>query len=183
MSRLFGLLAVVLGLTTPAGATEGQAIDLDALAMTAIDGQPLALGTFRGRAVLVVNTASRCGFTPQYAGLQQVWERYRDRGLIVLGIPSNDFGNQEPGSEGEIRHFCEVNFVVDFPMLARQRVRGPDAHPIYRWAARQTGPLGVPRWNFHKLLIGRDGRLVDWFSSTTAPDAARVTGAIERALR
>lgn len=147
-----------------------------------IDGQPLPLSAYRGSVLLVVNTASQCGFTGQYAALQQLWRSYRERGLVVLGVPSNDFGGQEPGSEAEIKTFCEVNFDVDFPMTAKARVRGDDAHPFFRWAAQQAGPLGVPRWNFHKYVIATDGRLVDWFATTTAPDAGRVRAAIEAQL-
>ncbi len=147
-----------------------------------IDGAPLSMAQFDGRAVLVVNTASRCGFTRQYAELQTVWERYRDRGLVVLGVPSNDFGGQEPGTEAEIKEFCEVNFNVDFPMTAKVQVRGEQAHPFYAWAADRLGAAAAPRWNFHKYLIDRDGQLVDWFSTPTPPTAPPVIGAIETVL-
>ncbi len=151
-------------------------------AFTSIDGEPLPLSRFRGRAVLVVNTASFCGFTPQYTALQGLWERYRDRGLVVLGVPSNDFGGQEPGSEAEIKAFCRVNFAIDFPLTGKTVVRGDGAHPFYRWAAAELGMLAKPRWNFHKYLIGPDGRLEAWFSTITAPDAAKVVRAIEAVL-
>lgn len=149
---------------------------------TSIEGAPLPLGDFKGKVVLLVNTASRCGFTPQYAGLQALWERYRDRGLVVLGVPSNDFGGQEPGSEAEIKQFCEVNFNVDFPLTSKERVVGQAAHPFYRWAAGQLGFGAKPRWNFHKYLIGPEGKLVDWFTTTTGPTAPRVIRAIEAQL-
>jgi len=118
-----------------------------------IDGGPLPLSGFKGRAVLLVNVASRCGFVRQYDGLQALWEKYRARGLVVLGVPSNDFGGQEPGSEAEIKKFCEVNFNVDFPMTAKVAVSGEGAHPFYRWAAGELGEESKPRWNFHKYLI------------------------------
>jgi len=153
-----------------------------AFAFTAIDGGPLPLKDFAGKAVLVVNTASRCGFTPQYEGLQALWEAYRDRGLVVLGVPSNDFGGQEPGSEAEIKQFCEVNFAIDFPMTAKAQVKGADAHPFYVWAGERAGIAGRPRWNFHKYLIGPDGRFVDWFATTTPPSAARLRAAVEAVL-
>lgn len=173
-------LAVCIGLSTPGRAASDQtAYDF---AFTTIDGAPLPLSDFRGKALLVVNTASQCGFTPQYEGLEKLWQDYRDRGLIVLGVPSNDFGGQEPGSEAQIKEFCEVNFAVDFPMTAKAHVRGEDAHPFYRWAATQVGMLGVPRWNFHKYLIAADGRLVDWFATTTSPDAARLRAAVQQNL-
>lgn len=149
---------------------------------TSIEGQPLPLKTFSGKAVLVVNTASRCGFTPQYADLQAVWERYRERGLVVLGVPSNDFGGQEPGTEAEIKRFCKVNFAVDFPMTAKVHVKGDEAHPFYKWAKQRLGALAQPRWNFHKYLISPDGELVDWFSTITSPSAEKVTRAIEQHL-
>lgn len=151
-------------------------------AFTSIEGEPLPLSAFEGQVVLVVNTASRCGFTGQYADLQSVWQSYRDRGLVVLGVPSNDFGGQEPGTEAEIKTFCEVNFDVDFPMTAKVKVTGGGAHPFYKWAAQELGALAKPRWNFHKYLIGRDGRLTDWFSTPTAPTSRKVRRAIEAQL-
>lgn len=149
---------------------------------TSIEGEPLPLSRFKGKAVLVVNTASLCGFTHQYGDLQQTWERYRDRGLVVLGVPSNDFGGQEPGTAAEIKKFCEINFDVDFPMTTKVRVKGAKAHPFYRWSAQTLGSDATPRWNFHKYLIGPDGRLVDWFSTQTKPTSAKVTKAIEAQL-
>lgn len=159
-----------------------QRLDWTSLPLPAISGGQVEAQTLKGKVVLVVNTASQCGFTPQYQGLEGLWRDYRDRGLVVLGVPSNDFGSQEPGSNAEVASFCEINYGVDFPLLEKQVVTGSAAHPFYRWAAERTGPLGVPRWNFHKILVGRDGRLVDWFASTTAPDAARLRAAIDKAL-
>lgn len=153
-----------------------------AFTFRALDGSELPLRHFRGAALLVVNTASRCGFTPQYKGLQDLWRDYRGRGLVVLGVPSNDFGGQEPGSAGEIRNFCETRFAVDFPLAEKARVRGSDAHPFYQWAARQRGPWASPLWNFHKYLVAPDGRLADWFSTLTRPDSPRLHDAIERIL-
>ena len=146
---------------------------------SSIDGSPLPLSSYEGKLLMVVNTASRCGFTHQYADLQELWERYRDRGLVVLGVPSNDFGGQESGTESEIKEFCEVNFAIDFPMTSKVHVKGDEAHPFYRWAAAELGFTAVPRWNFHKYVIAPDGRLVDWFASTTAPNADRVQRVIE----
>tara|TARA_R110000868_G_scaffold129873_2_gene339143 strand:- start:177 stop:734 length:558 start_codon:yes stop_codon:yes gene_type:complete len=147
-----------------------------------IEGEPLSMQEYTGKAVLVVNTASFCGFTKQYEGLQALWERYRERGLVVLGVPSNDFGSQEPGTAAEIKEFCEVNFAVDFPMTEKQVVTGDRAHPFYRWAAQELGALSKPRWNFYKILIAPDGKAVDWFASTTEPSSAKLTKAVEAAL-
>ncbi len=159
-----------------------DALDWASLPLPAIDGGTLAPDAFRGKAVLVVNTASQCGYTGQYEGLQKLWAGRRDRGLVVLGVPSNDFGGQEPGSNAQVASFCEVNYGVDFPLMEKQTVTGPQAHPLYRWAAAVTGPQGVPRWNFHKILIGRDGRLVEWFGSPVTPESAALTAAVDKAL-
>ena len=180
--KLVGILIAVMMMVSsgPAGAQSVKTAH--AFGFTSIEGAPLPLETFKGKAVLVVNTASRCGFTHQYADLQAVWERYRERGLVVLGVPSNDFGGQEPGSESDIKEFCEVNFDVDFPMTSKVHVKGDAAHPFYRWAADELGFAAKPRWNFHKYLIAPDGRLVDWFATTTSPTAERATRAIEAHL-
>ncbi|MCF8533025.1 MAG: glutathione peroxidase [Reyranella sp.] len=135
------------------------------MSLESIGGGPLPTTDYRGKVVLLVNTASQCGFTGQYKGLEALWRRYKDQGLVVLGVPSNDFGGQEPGTAEEIKRFCEASFDVTFPLADKQVVSGPDAHPLYRWAAAQTGALGTPQWNFHKILIGRDGRIIDWFSA------------------
>lgn len=147
-----------------------------------IDGQPLPLATFKGKAVLVVNTASQCGFTPQYKGLEALYDRYGAQGLIVLGVPSNDFGGQEPGQNSDIKNFCETTFDVSFPLTEKAHVTGADAHPFYKWAAEKMGVVAKPRWNFHKYLIGPDGALVDWFSTVTEPTSPRITKAIETLL-
>ena len=146
-----------------------------------IEGGSLPLAQFAGRPVLLVNTASMCGFTPQYEALQRVWEQYRDRGLVVLGVPSDDFGRQEYKTSGEIKSFCEINYGIDFPMTEKVKVKGPDAHPYYQWV-RSQGGLKVPRWNFHKHVIDADGNLVEWFASTTSPDSRKVTDTIEKLL-
>ena len=149
---------------------------------TAIDGAPLPLSGFKGKPVLVVNTASQCGLTPQYSGLESLWSKYKDKGLVVLGVPSNDFGAQEPGTEDEIRTFCETRFSVDFPMTAKTVVKGEGAHPFYQWAKKELGEPAEPKWNFHKLLVGKDGEILDAFGSRTEPLDSAVTAAIEQAL-
>jgi glutathione peroxidase len=152
------------------------------IAFTGIDGKPLPLAAWRGKAILVVNTASECGYTPQYTGLQALWRKYRDRGLVVLGVPSNDFGGQEPGSEAAIKTFCEKNYGVDFPLTAKVATGGAGAHAFYRRIAEEVGEAAPPKWNFHKYLFGADGELVDSYSSSVAPESARLTKDIEAAL-
>ena len=146
-----------------------------------IEGGELRLADYVGKVILLTNTASMCGFTPQYQALQTVWEEYGARGLVVIGVPSRDFGGQEYGSNSRIKQFCEINYRIDFPMTEAVKVRGEDAHPYYRWA-RDQGRMMTPRWNFYKHLIDAEGRIVDWFASTTAPDSRRVKAAIEAIL-
>tara|TARA_E500000318_G_scaffold65462_2_gene60477 strand:- start:5328 stop:5885 length:558 start_codon:yes stop_codon:yes gene_type:complete len=171
---LFGLIAMPAG---QAGATNAHDFSF-----ISIEGDPLSMKDYTGKAVLVVNTASFCGFTKQYEGLQALWDRYRERGLVVLGVPSNDFGAQEPGTAAEIKEFCAVNFAVDFPMTEKQAVSGKEAHPFYRWAAKELGPLSKPRWNFYKILINAEGKAIDWFASTTTPSSAKLIKAVEAIL-
>jgi glutathione peroxidase len=173
-----GVLLLVGGavMSGEAGAVDRTAFDFR---MDAIEGGPLDLGGFRGRPMLVVNTASFCGYTPQYAGLQRLHDRFGGQGLVVLGVPSNDF-NQESADAATIRQFCETNFNVTFPMTMPARVRGPQAVPLFGFLAAQAG--GPPRWNFHKYLVARDGRTVRGFPTATAPDASALVQAIEAAL-
>ena len=161
------------------GATGMTAHDFE---LTGIDGTPMPLKQYKGKVLLLVNTASQCGFTPQYADLEKVYKQYREPGLVVLGVPSNDFGGQEPGTAAQIKEFCEVNFDIDFPLADKQVVKGPNAHPLYRWIAAELGEDALPKWNFHKYLIGADGRLVEGFATPVKPTDAKVTKAIELAL-
>lgn len=149
---------------------------------TTIDGHDRPLGAYAGKVALVVNTASQCGFTPQYSALEAVYKKYKDKGLVVVGVPSNDFGGQEPGSNAEIKKFCEGNYDVDFPLTTKYDVKGDTAHPFYKWAAATGGDAAVPKWNFHKLLIGPNGDLITEFPTKTKPDAPDVTKAIEASL-
>jgi glutathione peroxidase len=149
---------------------------------TSIDGDSLPFEAWRGRPVLVVNTASYCGYTPQYSDLEALWQRYRARGLVVLGVPSNDFGAQEPGSAAEIKRFCAAGYAVEFPLTEKSRVIGGEAHPFYKWIAAELGEAGAPRWNFHKYLVGPDGQLAGTWPSQVAPSDKRITAEIERLL-
>jgi glutathione peroxidase len=148
-----------------------------------IDGQPLPMSSFKGKAVLVVNVASQCGLTPQYSGLEELWKAKKGDGLVVLGVPANDFGAQEPGTEKEIKTFCETRFSVDFPMTAKEHVIGGEAHPLYKWIAGELGEGAAPKWNFHKYLIGKDGSIAGTFGSRTEPMAPEIVEAIDAALK
>lgn len=148
----------------------------------ALSGDAIALADFAGKPILVVNTASHCGYTPQYAGLQALWARYRERGLVIIGVPSNDFGGQEPGGAPEIARTAQDEYHVTFPLAAKAVVKGAGAHPFYRWAANER-PRDTPRWNFHKYLIGRDGRLKAAFTSAVDPSDPGLIVAIETELR
>ena len=154
-----------------------NAYDFD---FTTLAGEAFPLKELAGKPMLIVNTASRCGFTPQFRDLEAVWQAYRDRGLVVVGVPSNDFAGQEPKSEAEIGEFCETNYGVDFPMTSKVHVRGAEAHPFFKWIGAEGGFLARPKWNFFKYLIGKDGGFVTWFSSLTSPSAGSVRRAIEK---
>jgi glutathione peroxidase len=149
---------------------------------TGIDGEPLPLSTFEGKAVLVVNTASRCGLTPQYEGLETLYTRYKDKGLVVLGVPCNQFAGQEPGTEAEIGAFCATNFNVDFPLTAKTDVKDASRHPFYAWAQEALGDAAVPVWNFHKILIGPKGEALAAFGPRTEPLDPTISQAVEGAL-
>ena len=149
--------------------------------MATLQGKPDDLCRHAGQVVLLVNTASYCGYTSQYEGLEKLYQRYKDRGLVVLGFPANDFGRQEPGTNAEVAEFCERTFKVRFPMYEKSSVTGPGASPLYRRLAREAGE--APKWNFHKYLVGKDGRLVGSFPSQVTPEDAKLTAAVEDALK
>ncbi len=154
--------------------------DFEALS---IDGKPAHLSTQKGKVILVVNTASQCGFTPQFKGLQQLWDTYRDRGLVVVGFPSNEFGAQDPGSNDEIASFCQLNYGVSFPMMAKVKVNGSDAHPLWQWLKGEApGLLGTQavKWNFTKFLVGKDGKVIKRYAPNDEP--AALARDIEQAL-
>jgi glutathione peroxidase len=147
--------------------------DFEALS---IDGKPAHLSTQRGKVLLIVNTASQCGFTPQFSGLEQLWKDYRDRGLVVIGFPSNEFGGQDPGDNGEIASFCEMNYGVSFPMMGKVEVNGAQAHPLWKFLTREArGVLGsqAVKWNFTKFLVGRDGTVLKRYAPTDTPESLR----------
>lgn len=190
MTRLFTLyaalaLGALAALPRPGGISVALAASPGAhkYDFVSIEGDAMPMSGFAGKAVLVVNTASFCGYTGQYKGLQALYERYRGRGLVVLGVPSNDFGSQEPGTASEIKEFCETTYDITFPMTEKQVVRGEDAHPFYKWARDRLGEAGAPRWNFHKILIGPDGSAVAGWPSVTKPESDAIISAIESVLK
>ena len=150
--------------------------------INSINGGELDLSSFKGKTILLVNVASKCGFTNQYDDLQKLYDDFKDKGLIVIGIPTNQFGGQEPGSEKEIKNFCETNFNITFPMTSKYEVKGANAHPIYIWAKDTFGKSTVPKWNFHKILINKDGKIEDTFASFTGPLSNKVVKKIEQIL-
>jgi glutathione peroxidase len=177
MKNFLAFFAIFLGTTMTA-----HAATLHEFTMIGIDGKPMPLAQYKGNVVLVVNTASECGFTPQYEGLEALWQKYKDQGLVIIGVPSNDFGGQEPGKAEEIVKFCKMNYGVTFPLLDKTVVSGAKADPLYVWAGEQAGMLGRPKWNFHKYLFGRDGKFIDWFSTQTLPQGPKITKSVEAAL-
>jgi len=181
--RLLTLTLISATAIAAAGAVKAADVgNAHQFSFTSIDGKPMSMADFKGKTVLVVNTASQCGFTPQYTALEAVYQKYKDKGLVVVGVPSNDFGGQEPGSNAEIKKFCEGNYDVDFPLTTKYDVKGDEAHPFYKWAAATGGDAAVPKWNFHKLLIDANGNLIAEFPTKTKPDAPDVEKAIETSL-
>ena len=146
-----------------------------------IAGEVIDLKDFKGKPVLIVNTASYCGFTKQYNDMQELWEKYRERGLIVLGIPSNSF-NQEKNNNSSVKEFCEVNFNINFPLTEITDVKGDNAHDIYKWAKIHYGKSAVPKWNFYKILINKEGKIEDTYASLTSPTSNKITKKIENLL-
>ena len=147
-----------------------------------IDGKIVKLSNFKDKLIVVVNVASRCGYTPQYEGLQALWSNYKDKGLIVIGVPTNNF-KQEPGNNKEIKDFCETNFGIDFILTEKTSVIGADAHPFYKWAKNNHGISAIPKWNFHKIVIGKNGKIIDTFASFTKPTSKKFISLIEDEIK
>ena len=147
-----------------------------------ITGDKINFLKYKNKAILLVNVASNCGFTKQYKDLQKLWDKYKDNGLIVIGFPSNQFGNQEPGSNNEIKNFCEVNFNINFPMTTKIDVKGENINPIYKWAFENHGKKAVPKWNFYKILINKEGKIEQTYSSIVNPMSKKITNDIEKIL-
>ena len=147
-----------------------------------IDGNKIELSDFKNKVLVVVNVASRCGYTPQYEGLQMLWSNYKNKNLVVIGVPTNNF-KQEPGNNKEIKDFCETNFGINFPMTEKTNVIGKDAHPFYKWAKKNHGIGAIPKWNFHKIVIGKNGKVVDTFASFTKPTSGKFLNLIEKEIK
>ena len=150
--------------------------------INSINGEELDLSKFYGKTILLVNVASKCGFTKQYADLQKLYDNFKDKGFVVIGIPSNQFGGQEPGNNSEIKDFCETNFNITFPMTNKYDVKGDNAHPIYLWAKETYGKSTIPKWNFHKILINKDGKVEDTYASFTNPTSKKIIKKLEKIL-
>ena len=147
-----------------------------------LDGSDLNLSEYKDKVIIIVNVASQCGFTSQYEDMQLIWENYQKKGLVIVGVPSNDFGSQEPGSNQEIKNFCEAKFGITFPMTEKVSVKGEAAHPFYVWAKKNHGKSAIPKWNFHKIIIDKNGKVADTFSSMTNPSSKKFKSAIEKLL-
>ena len=147
-----------------------------------IDGNKIELSNFKNKVLVVVNVASRCGYTPQYEGLQMLWSNYKNKNLVVIGVPTNNF-KQEPGNNKEIKDFCETNFGINFPMTEKINVIGKDAHPFYKWAKKNHGIAAIPKWNFHKIVIGKNGKVIDTFASFTKPSSDKFLNLIEKEIK
>lgn len=183
LAKLLALLALCLvaGVFGMRAARAEQASPLSG-EVKKIDGSAVDLSKYKGKVVLIVNVASRCGYTPQYAGLQKLYDTYKDKGLVVLGFPANEFGAQEPGSDAEIASFCSSKYGVTFDMFSKIVVKGPNKAPLYKTLTEGATPPGEVSWNFEKFLVGRDGKIVGRYKSAVAPDDAKLTGAIEAEL-
>ena len=176
---LLGALTLIALAATPAP-TQEKPVSLYDLKVKSLDGKPRELSDYKGKVALVVNTASECGFTPQYEGLEKLYADLAPKGLVVLGFPSNDFGGQEPGTPEQIASFCSLKFHVSFPMFEKVKTTGADASPVYQLLSKD---LGAPKWNFHKYLVGKDGKVLKAFSSKVKPESAELREAIEAALK
>lgn len=164
------------------GETSSKKTAYDFSFNTLIENKPLLLSDFKGCVILIVNTASKCLFTSQYEDLEKLYQHYKNKGFVIIGVPSNDFAGQEPGSNKEIANFCKLDYGVAFPITSKEKVLGRGAHPFYLWAKKVLGFGTAPKWNFHKYLISRQGEIIDYFYSTTSPRSARLIKSIENAL-
>ncbi len=178
MKKRFLMITILLGVLMASSARA----DFYDIPVKSIDGKDYELSDYRDKVVLVVNTASECGFTPQYEGLEKLYQSYKDKGFVLLGMPCNQFGGQEPGTNAEIKAFCERRYGVTFPLLDKADVKGPNQHPLYKFLLNGSGKEGNIGWNFEKFLVDRGGKVIRHFSSNVAPDDAELVKAIEKEL-
>ena len=148
-----------------------------------LDGSALNLSNYKGKVLVVVNVASQCGFTKQYEDMQKIWEKYQEKGLVMIGVPSNDFGKQDPRSNTEIKNFCEAKFGITFPMTEKVSVKGTNAHPFYIWAEKNHGNSAIPKWNFHKIIVDKSGKIADTFTSITNPSSKKFTNRLDKLIK
>jgi len=174
----FFIVIITMFFTTKSISSEKSFHDFS---IESISGKDIVLADYKDKVVLLVNTASQCGFTPQYAGLQKIYDRYKDDGFVVLGVPSDDF-NQELSNDEDVKKFCEIRYGVNFPLTSIQKIKGDSAHPLYKWISGNTSVIGQPRWNFHKYLISKEGQILNWFSSMTSPTSEGLLKQVEQAL-
>jgi len=180
MRKLITLIIIMFSLFSKGNAQYDQlATDFS---FKGVDGRAINLAEHKGKVIIVVNVASRCGFTNQYEGLQTLWKTYKDKGVLVVGVPSNNF-RQEPGSNKEIKDFCESTFGIDFPITEKQSVLGSDAHPFFIWAKKNYGSGAIPKWNFHKIIIGKSGKVVETLASITKPSSKKFISIIEQEIK
>ena len=180
MGKLIIIFFMIFSFINSANSYQGKSLyDFN---FKGIDGEAILMEDYKNNVIIVVNVASRCGYTPQYEDLQFVWEKYKENNLIVLGIPTNNF-KQEPATNEEIKNFCETNFGIDFPMTEKIDVIGTNAHPFYKWAKNNYGLGAIPKWNFHKIVIGKDGKIVDTFASFTKPTSKKFINLIEQEIK
>jgi len=180
MKQLLIIFLLMFGILEKASANYSKLVyDFE---FNSIDGNKIKLSNFKDKVLVVVNVASRCGYTPQYEDLQLLWSNYKNKNLIVIGVPTNNF-KQEPGNNSEIKDFCETNFGINFPMTEKTNVIGKDAHPFYKWAKKNHGIAAIPKWNFHKIVIGKNGKVVDTFASFTKPTSGKFLNLIEKEIK
>ncbi|TAE25804.1 MAG: glutathione peroxidase [Candidatus Kapaibacterium sp.] len=185
---LLCLAVVILFTTTNAFSSKepramSNAASIHEFTVNSIEGKPVKLEDYKGKVVLIVNVASRCGFTPQYEGLEKLYKQYSSKGFVVLAFPANNFMGQEPGTDADIKQFCSTKYNVTFPMFSKISVKGDDMHPLYQFLTTKSTPAGDVRWNFGKFLIGKDGKIIARYDSKVAPEAAELTSAIDAALK
>ena len=180
MKQLLIVFLLMFGILEKASANYSKLVyDFE---FNSIDGNKIELSDFKNKVLVVVNVASRCGYTPQYEGLQMLWSNYKNKNLVVIGVPTNNF-KQEPGNNKEIKDFCETNFGISFPMTEKVDVIGKNAHPFYIWAKKNHGIGAIPKWNFHKIVIGKNGKVVDTFASFTKPTSGKFLNLIEKEIK